>query len=173
MRVCIHEKKWNYITCIDLKHKFWFHFLKVTHWRQSGNVAKITGKRRKLWYLCFSSCWQFNILVCYSETYLNINVFLARGVPETDLYVAIGVLIALLALVVGVVIYQRRRIIDPLNKRSQIENTQTRSPTQPRDYVDITQSEYITLDTVNQESHYNVIWFYWKCLSSCEPCVTL
>ena len=100
-------------------------------------------------------------------------MFLARGVPETDLYVAIGVLTALLALVVGVIIYQRRRIIDLLNNRSQTENTQTRSPTQPRDYVDITQSEYITLDTVNQESHYNVIWFYWKCLTSCEPCVTL
>ena len=146
--------------------KFWFHFLKVTHWRQSGNVAKITGKGITLWYLCFSSCWQFNILVCYSKTYLNINVFFARGIPETGLYVGIGVLTALLALVVGVVIYQRRRIIDLMTDRSQTENTQTRSPTQSQDYVDITHAEekheYITLDTVKQESHYNVIWLYRK-----------
>nr|XP_022310265.1 uncharacterized protein LOC111115721 isoform X2 [Crassostrea virginica] len=84
-----------------------------------------------------------------------------HNVPETALYVAIGLLTTLLVLSIGVIICQRRRITGLLRNRHSTENTQTRSETQTQNYVDITQSEekheYTSLDTVTQESHYNVI----------------
>ena len=86
---------------------------------------------------------------------------LENNVPETGFYVGIGLLTTLLVLSVGVIIYQRRRITGLLQNSHSTENSQTRSPTQTQNYVDITQSEekheYTSLEAVKQESHYNVI----------------
>ena len=86
---------------------------------------------------------------------------LEKIVSETGFYVAIGILTALLVLSFGVIIYQRRLITGLLQNRHSTENTQKRSPTQTQNYDNITQAdekhEYASLDTVKQESHYNVI----------------